>query len=170
MPIRSQVRSHGDGAYPENAAGQGDIRDHNRRLRLLAGIHVLAFSLTQHADRCVSTSSYQSDQSFLNCFTLQVALAMTQRGRGIPVPIRLAIPPAPDLLSVPRQKIFTVLRSVGKGAAADIKSRINSVSELRRRSPAQGLGGDWYNFLLQEVESLARTYYHNDTTPSDDPT
>lgn len=30
-------------------------------------------------------------------------------------------------------------------------------------------GGDWYEILVQEVERLAQTCYHNDTEPSDDP-
>jgi hypothetical protein len=87
------------------------------------------------------------------------------------VPMRPTTPPAPDSLSVPPQKIFTVLRSVGSGAATDIKSRITPVSELQR-SPGstQGEGGEWYEVLIQEVESLARTCYYNDTSRSDDQT
>jgi hypothetical protein len=87
------------------------------------------------------------------------------------VPMRPTTPPAPDSLSVPPQKIFTVLRSVGSGGATDIKSRITPVSELQR-SPGstQGEGGEWYEVLIQEVESLARTCYYNDTSRSDDQT
>ena len=97
---------------------------------------------------------------------------MTQRGVGrTRVTMRPATPPAPDSLSVPEQKIFTVLHSVGRGAASDIKSRINPVSELQRSPGAmQGWGGDWYEVLLREVERLAQTCHHNDTEPSDDPT
>jgi hypothetical protein len=97
---------------------------------------------------------------------------MTQRGGGrTRVPMRPTTLRALDSLSVSPQKTFTVLRSVGRGAAVEIKSRINPVSELQR-SPGstQRWGGGWYEFLLEEVESLARTCYHNDTTPSGDPT
>jgi hypothetical protein len=70
MLIKSQVRSHGDGAYPKNAAGQGDVRDHNRRLRPLAGRHVSASLHIQHVDHydftnltddAWITSRYKSD-------------------------------------------------------------------------------------------------------------
>ena len=85
--------------------------------------------------------------------------------------MRPVTPPVPDSLSVPQQKIFTTLRSVGRGAAADTKSHIKPVSELQR-SPGstQGSDGDWYEILLQEVEINAKTCHHDDTNPSDDPT
>lgn len=56
---------------------------------------------------------------------------MTQRGQmgSARVPMRPVTPPAPDSFSLPSQKIFTNLRSTGRGAAADIKSRIRSVAE-----------------------------------------
>jgi hypothetical protein len=83
--------------------------------------------------------------------------------------MRPTTPPAPDSLSVPQQKIFTVLRSVGSGAVADVQSRITPVSELQRSPGAtRGEGGEWYEILLQEVESLGRTCYHYDTEPSND--
>lgn len=85
--------------------------------------------------------------------------------------MRPVTPPAPDSLSVPQQKIFTALRSVGRGAAADIKSRIKSVYELQRSSGSKpGSGGEWYKVLLQEIEFDAQTCYHDDLEPSDDPT
>ncbi|KAI7311529.1 hypothetical protein KC326_g6251 [Hortaea werneckii] len=99
---------------------------------------------------------------------------MTQRGKmgGVPdVPMRPVTPPAPDSLSVPPRKIFTDLRSLGRGAAADIKSRIRTVAELQRSPGAtQYRGGEWYEILLQEIEDDARTCYHDDEHPSDDPT
>lgn len=99
---------------------------------------------------------------------------MTQRGKmgGVKeVPMRPVTPPAPDSLSVPPQKIFTNLRSIGRGAAADIKSRIRSVAELQRSPGAtQYRGGEWYEILIQEIEEDARTCYHDDEHPSDDHT
>ncbi|KAI7537666.1 hypothetical protein KC331_g10804, partial [Hortaea werneckii] len=99
---------------------------------------------------------------------------MTQRGKmgGVPdVPMRPVTPPAPDSLSVPPQNIFTDLRSIGRGAAADTKSRIRTVAELQR-SPGstKGMGGAWYEILLQEIEDSAKTCFHDDEHPSDDPT
>ncbi|KAI7474504.1 hypothetical protein KC351_g10580 [Hortaea werneckii] len=87
------------------------------------------------------------------------------------VPMRPVTPPAPDSLSVPPQKIFTDLRSIGRGAGADIKSRIRTVADLQR-SPGstQGWGGAWYEILLQEIEHSAKTCYHDDVHCSDDPT
>lgn len=97
---------------------------------------------------------------------------MTQRGGGATrVLMRPVTPPAPDSLSVPQRKIFTALRSVGRGAAADIKSHLKSVSELQRSSGSTpGSGCEWYEVLLQEVETDGQTCYHDDTEPSDDPT
>jgi len=97
---------------------------------------------------------------------------------GARVPMRPVTPPAPDSLSVPPQKNFTDIRSTGRGAAADIKSRIKSVAELQRSPGAtQYRGGDWYEILLQEIEHDATTCYHydgdgdgDDVRPSDDPT
>lgn len=87
------------------------------------------------------------------------------------VPMRPVTPPALDSLSVPQEKILTNLRSIGRGAAADIKSRIRSVAELQRcPGSTQGWGGEWYEILVQEVDSLAQTCYHNDTESSGDPT
>ena len=99
---------------------------------------------------------------------------MTQRGKMDSVkevPMRPVTPPAPDSLSMPPQKIFTDLRSIGRGTAADIKSRIRTVAELQRSPGAtQYRGGEWYEILLQEIEDDARTCYHDDEHPSDDPT
>jgi hypothetical protein len=89
----------------------------------------------------------------------------------VQVPMRPVTPPAPDSLSVPQQKDFTHVRSVDRGAAADIKSRIRSVAEVQRfPGTRQGEGGDWYEVLLQEIEHDAVTGYQHDAPPSDDPT
>lgn len=85
--------------------------------------------------------------------------------------MRPITPLAPDSFSVPQQKIFTTIHTVGRGAAADIKSQIKSVSELQRTSGSRpGRGGEWYESLLQEIEFEAQTCLHDGTEPSDDPT
>ncbi|KAI7258930.1 hypothetical protein KC343_g4433 [Hortaea werneckii] len=99
---------------------------------------------------------------------------MTQRGKmgGVKeVPLRPVTPLAPDSLSVPPQKVFTDLRSIGRGAAADINSGIRTLAELQRYPGAtQYRGGEWYEILLQEIEQDATTCFHDDEHPSDDHT
>jgi hypothetical protein len=90
------------------------------------------------------------------------------------IPKRPVSPPAPDSLSVPGIKLFTTSRSVGSGAAADIRSRvraakdiIQSVGDLRRR------GREWYHVLLEKADLYAQMPHHNEereTTCTNDPT
>ncbi|KAI6884870.1 hypothetical protein KC360_g3980 [Hortaea werneckii] len=97
---------------------------------------------------------------------------MTQRGKmgGVKeVPMRPVTPPAPDAILVPPQKIFTDIRSIGRGAAADVKSRIRSNAELRQNGYIKYMGGDWSEILLQEIEHSATTYY-DEVRCSDDQT
>jgi hypothetical protein len=101
---------------------------------------------------------------------------MTGRGDGRKlraIPFRPVTPPAPDSLSVPEKKLFTAVRSVGSGAAADIKSQVRAVKDIERSSggDSRACGNDWYHVLLDEIETFAERVHHDeDLEPTNDPT
>lgn len=97
---------------------------------------------------------------------------MTQRGGGgTIIPTRPVTPPAPDSLSVPEKKLFTAVQSVGSGAAADIRSQVRSLGDLRRTLGVNPTTeGAWYQSLLQEVEFHAEPCHHDEGEPTNDPT
>lgn len=99
---------------------------------------------------------------------------MTGRGGGrVVIPTRPVTPPAPDSFSVPAQKLFTAVRSVGHGAAADIKWRVRTLDDMARLVGNSGpMGGrDWHHVLLEELEHFAQRCRHEeDREPPNDPT
>jgi hypothetical protein len=101
---------------------------------------------------------------------------MTGRGDGRKlqtIPFRPVTPPAPDSLSVPEKKLFTAVRSVGSGAAADIKSQVRAVKDIEQSSSddLRACGNDWYQDLLDEIETFAERVHHDeDLEPTNDPT
>lgn len=89
-----------------------------------------------------------------------------QRGGQGRVAMRPTTPPAPDSLSVPQRNVFTAVRSVGPGAAADIRSRIRPLHELQRHA----VSAAEYQLLLDAIDSNARTCRNDESEPSNDPT
>jgi hypothetical protein len=101
---------------------------------------------------------------------------MTGRGDGRKlqaIPFRPVTPPAPDSLLVPEKKLFTAVRCVGSGAAADIKSHVRAVKDIEASAgDLHRRGGfSWYHVLLKDVETFAERVHHDeDLEATNDPT
>jgi len=102
---------------------------------------------------------------------------MTGRGRGdgrglAAIPFRPVTPPAPDSLLVPETKLFATVRSIGSGAAPDIRSRVRPAKDIERSEDDMRLtSGSWYHVLLEDTEEFAHRCRHDeDLEPTNDPT
>jgi len=98
---------------------------------------------------------------------------MTGRGDGgIIIPTRPTTLPAADSLPLPEEKLFTAIRSIGYGAAADIRSRVRTVKDIKQSVGDLRRGSrEWYQVLLEEVETFAERCHHDEEIePPNDPT
>jgi hypothetical protein len=98
---------------------------------------------------------------------------MTGRGGGdIIIPTRPVTPPAPDSLSVPKEKLFTTIRYVGSGAAANVRSQVRAAKDIENSRGGLRRGGrQWYHVLLEHIEDFASRCHHDEETePPNDPT
>jgi hypothetical protein len=73
---------------------------------------------------------------------------------------------------VPKEKLFTAVRSVGSGAAPDIRSRVRAVKNIERAVGGQKRRGrQWYHRLLEKADLYAQlTHRDEEREATNDPT